>query len=215
MKTKRKTTIATTYQGYPILTDAERGLAIDTEIMKKIINQFTYAEENMSKVFAFRFDLHFPQEMIAQQDNEHFKHFISAYQKNLSRKGLSPQYIAVREQRQSQNPHYHVLSILDGQKTRNSRGHLQTAERLWANELGIKTENPATLGLVNYCERDKKTGERTRNGVMLDHNRDEYPYELDHAIKRASYLAKVNQKKLTPKGVREVFASQLPREYRH
>ncbi len=213
MQSKRKTTTDSTYQGYPVLTDEKRGLAIDTDIMEKIVNQFDYAEYDKSKVFFFRFDLHFPQGMQAPEDNDHFKHFISAYQKNLSRKGLSPQYVAVREQRRSENPHYHVISLLDGQKTRNCYGHLKTAERLWANELGIETDDPGSLGIVNHCEKDKKTGERMKNGTMLDMNRDDYEYVIEASIKRASYLAKVNQKH-APKGVREVFASRLPKEFR-
>lgn len=213
MQRKRNTTTASTFQGYPILTDEKKRLAIDTDIMEKIVNQFDYAEQNKSKTFFFRFDLHFPLGMQVPPDNEHFKHFISAYQKNLSRQGLSPQYIAVREQRRSENPHYHIISLLDGQKTRNCYGHLKTAERLWANELGIETNAPGSLGIVNHCDKDKQTGERMKNGTMLDMNRDDYEYVIEASIKRASYLAKVNQKN-APKGVREVFASRLPKEFR-
>ena len=212
MQSKRNTTTASTFQGYPIRTDEKRGLAIDTELMQKIINQIDYAEQDKSKVFIFRFDLHFPQqEMQAPQDNEHFKRFISAYQKNLSRQGLSPQYIAVREQRRSGNPHYHVLSMLDGQKTRNCYGHIKTAERLWEHELGLED---GTHGLVNYCDKDKETGERMINGMMIDPTKENYELVKDKCVERASYLAKVNQKKMTPKGQREYFASKLPNEYR-
>ena len=52
-----------------------------------------------------------------------------------------------------------------------------------------------------------------KNGTMLDRNRDDYEYASEASIKRASYLAKVNQKH-APKGVREVFASRLPKEFR-
>lgn len=212
MQSKRKTTTDSTYQGYPILTDADKGLAIDTDIMKKIINQFDYAEYDKSKVFFFRFDLHFPQDMQAPPDNEHFTRFMSAYSKKLSRKGLEPQYCAVREQKKSsQNPHLHVIMFLDGQKTRNCQNHLNTAERLWEHELGLEADG--THGLVNYCDKDKKTGERMVNGMMIDPTKENYERVKDKCIERASYLAKVNQKN-APKGVREVFASQLPKEYR-
>ena len=214
MQSKRKTTTDSTYQGYPILTDEKKGLAIDTDLMQKIIKQFEYAEYDKSKVFFYRFDLHFPKDMgtlEAPQDNEHFKRFISAYQKNLSRKGLSPQYIAVREQRKSSAPHYHVGIFAAGQKTRNCYGHIKTAERLWERELGLEADG--THGLVNYCDKDKMTGERMVNGMMIDATKDNYEIVKDKCVERASYLAKVNQKN-APKGQREYFASRLPKDYR-
>ena len=212
MQSKRKTTTDSTYQGYPILADADRGLAIDTDIMQKIINQFEYAEYDKSKVFFYRFDLHFPKDMEAPQDNEHFRRFMSAYSKNLSRKGLEPQYVAVREQKSSEKPpHLHFIMFLDGQKTRNCQNHLNTAERLWEHELGLEADG--THGLVNYCDKDKNTGERMVNGMMIDPGKDNYECVKSKCVERASYLAKVNQKN-APKGVREVFASQLPKEYR-
>ena len=212
MNRKRNTTTSSTFQGYPILTDAEKELAIDTDIMQKIVKQFDFAEYDKSKVFFFRFDLHFPQEMQVPQDNEHFKHFISPFMKNMSRKGLEPQYFAVREQRKSENQHYHVGVLLDGQKTRNCYGHIKTAERLWEHELGLEADG--THGLVNYCDKDKKTGERMLNGMIIDPTKENYELVKDKCVERASYLAKVNQKNMTPKGQREYFASKLPEEYK-
>ena len=212
MKTKRNLTTAPEYNGSTILTNKEKGQAADTRILDRIDAQFNYAENSKSKTFFFRFDLHFPQEMQAPQDNEHFKHFISPFMKNLSRKGLEPLYFAVREQRRSENQHYHVGVLLDGQKTRNSYGHIKTAERLWEHELGLEANG--THGLVNYCDKDKNTGERMINGMMIDATKPNYENIRESCFRRASYLAKVNQKKMTPKGQREYFASKLPEEYR-
>lgn len=51
------------------------------------------------------------------------------------------------------------------------------------------------------------------NGVMLDPNSYNYEDRKDMCFRRASYLAKENQKD-SPAGVREYFASRLPKEYR-
>ena len=211
MKTRRNLTTSPEYQGNTIL--AHKGLAADTRILDRINAQFDYAETTKSKTLFFRYDLHFPLNMQVPPDNEHFKHFISAFTKNLARKGLEPQYFAVREQRQSEHQHYHVGVLLDGQKTRSPYEHLKTADRLWANELGIETDTPAALGLVNHCDKDK-TGERMINGMMIDATKDNYEYVRDSCFRRASYLAKESQKNLTPKGNREYFASKLPKGYR-
>ena len=214
MKSKRTLTTAPEYNGSTILTNKEKGQAADTRILDRINAQFNYAEDSKSKTLFFRFDLHFPKDMKVPSDNEHFKHFISPFMKNLSRKGLEPQYFAVREQRRTEHQHYHVGVLLDGQKTRNPYQHLQLANRLWANELGIMTDNPSALGLVNHCDKDKKTGERMINGMMIDATKDNYEYIRDSCFRRASYLAKESQKQMTPKGQREYFASRLPKEYR-
>ena len=214
MPRNRNLTTKPEFQSYPVLTGDNNNLPLDTDILQRIDNQFHYAEDTKSKTFFFRFDLHFPKNMQVPADNEHFKHFISPYMKNLSRKGLEPQYFAVREQRKSEHQHYHVGVLLDGQKTRSAFNHLQLADRLWASELGIETDNPAALGLVNHCEKDKKTGERMINGMMIDPTKDNYEHAKDSCFRRASYLAKENQKHMTPKGHREYFSSQLPKEYR-
>ncbi len=210
MKTKRNLTTAPEYQGNSILTNKDKGQAADTRILDRINAQFAYAEENKSKRLFFRYDLHFPQNMQIPSDNEHFKRFISAYSKNLSRKGLEPQYFAVREQRRSEHQHYHVGMLLDGQKTRSPYEHLKTADRLWANELGIETDNPSALGLVHHCDKDKD-GNPLKNGMMMDPNKDDYETVRDKCFQRASYLAKESQKN-TPKGCREYFASRLPKD---
>ena len=179
--------------------------------MQKIVNQFKYAECEKSKVFFYRFDLRYPEEMQADPDNDHFKHFMSAYIKNLSRKGLDPQYVAVREQKSSENQHYHVGILADGQRTRNCHDHLIKAERLWEHELGLEADG--THGLVDFCEKEKKTGKKIENGMMMDHCKENYETVKAECIRRASYLAKVNQKELTPKGQHEYFTSKMPKGY--
>ena len=214
MSRHRILTTASEYNGDPILADEKKGLAVDTGMLDRILAQFDCAEDTHSKTLFFRFDLRYPDGMKAPQDNIHFRHCISGYCKNLSRKGLAPRYIAVREQKTpKQNPHYHVAMMLDGQKTRNPHEHLKTADRLWANELGIKTDNPTALGLVCHCDKDKD-GNRVMNGMLIDRTKDNYEDVRAACIRRASYLAKENQKAFTPKGQREYFASKLPKEYR-
>ena len=211
---KRNLTTTPIFHSYPVLTDAKRGLAIDTDILRRIEAQFNYAEDTKSKVFFYRLDLRYPEGMAAPADNRLFSQFTSAYMKNLSRQGLRPQYFAVREQsRKDQGRcHYHMGVILDGQKTRNCYGHLDTAERLWSSALSLPPQDGG-YGLVHRCDKDKKTGERMVNGVMLDPNSYNYEDRKDMCVRRASYLAKENQKD-SPAGVREYFASRLPPAYR-
>jgi hypothetical protein len=142
---------------------------------------------------------------------------MSAYTKDLSRKDLKPQYVAVREQENgNDHHHYHVAMILDGQKTQNEYGHLKKAEQLWTHELGVDCSDNANQGLVDFCQKDKYSGFPMENGVMLGRVTiyDQlYHKKWKECYRRASYLAKENQKN-TPIGQREVFASRKPPELR-
>ena len=209
---KRNLTTKPEFNTYPILTDAKKGLAADTDILRNIEAQFNYAEDTKSKAFFYRLDLRYPDGASVPNDNKHFSNFTSRYMKTLSRQSLKPQYFAVLENSMKHNgSHYHMGVLLDGQKTRNCYGHLATAERLWEHELGLPTKEGG-YGLVHHCDKDKD-GERMVNGVMLDPNSDRYDDNLDMCFRRASYLAKENTKG-SPKGTRESFASRLPPEYR-
>ena len=212
MKTKRSLTTKPTFHSYPVLANETKGLAVDEDILRRIEAQFDYAEDAKSKALFYRLDLRYPDGAEVPADNAHFRRFASTYMKNLARQGLKPQYFAVREQSKRHNGcHYHMGVLVDGQKTRNCYGHLATAERLWEHELGLPPKEGG-YGLVNRCDKDKKTGERMLNGMMLDPNRDNYEDLKDTCFRRSSYLAKENTKG-TPKGVREYFASRLPKEY--
>ena len=110
------TTTAETYHDYPIMTDKAKGLACDIKILNEIERQLDYAEATKSKTLFMRYDIRFP-EGYDHADNGVFREFQSKFMKNLSRQGLKPQYIAVREQSREKHQHYHVALLLDGQKT--------------------------------------------------------------------------------------------------
>ncbi|MBO5760560.1 MAG: inovirus-type Gp2 protein [Lentisphaeria bacterium] len=206
MKRENKETTEITYHNYPIMTDKERGLSCDTKILNEIERQFNYAEETKNKIFFMRYDIRFP-EGYDHADNGVFREFQSKFMKNLSRKGLKPQYVAVREQSREKHQHYHVALILDGQKTQSIYNHIQTAERLWDSTLGLP-EKKNGYGLIDDCTRSR-AGETQVNGVVL---RYDDPWRDDKKLdcfRRASYLAKTNTKGNTPKGQRELFSSRI------
>lgn len=203
-----KTTTEETFHDYPIMTDQQRGLACDTKILNEIERQFDYAEETKSKVFFMRYDIRFP-EGYTHSDNGVFRAFQSKFMKNLSRKGLNPQYIAVREQSREKHQHYHVALLLDGQKTQSIHNHIQTAERLWDSTLRLP-EKENGYGLIDDCTTGRNGGKQV-NGVMLRPDDPDMEKKKDDCFRRASYLAKTNTKGNAPKGQREVFSSRIPK----
>ena len=139
-----------------------------------------------------------------------FREFQSKFMKNLSRKGLKPQYVAVREQSKEKHQHYHVALILDGQKTQSIHNHIHTAERLWDLTLGLPARENG-YGLIDDCTTNRN-GDKQENGVILRYD-DPFRYDKkEDCFRRASYLAKTNTKGNTPKGQRELFSSRIPKE---
>ena len=203
-----KTTAEETFHAYPIMTDKARGLACDAKVLNEIERQFDYAEETKSKVFFMRYDIRFP-EGYTHADNGVFREFQSKFMKNLSRQGLKPQYIAVREQSKEKHQHYHVALLLDGQKTQSIHNHIQTAERLWDSTLGLPARENG-YGLIDDCTTFR-TGEKQINGVMLRPDAPDMKAKKDDCFRRASYLAKTNTKGNAPKGQREMFSSRIPK----
>ena len=191
------------------MTDKDRGLSCDTRILDEIEKQFDYAEETKNKTFFMRYDVRIPEGMYIE-DNKTFRDFQANLIKNLSRKGLKPQYVAVREQSREKHQHYHAVLWLDGQKTQSIHNHLQTAERLWDSALGLP-ERENGYGLIDDCTTSR-TGERQINGVMLRPDDPEMKAKKEDCFRRASYLAKTNTKGNAPKWQREVFASRIPKE---
>ena len=207
MKPERKyITTETTFNHHPIMTDRETGLECNTKILNEIDRQFEQAEKTKSKIFFMRYDIRFP-EGYRKADNGIFREFQSKFIKNLSRKGLHPQYVAVREQSKEKHQHYHVALLLDGQKTQNIHNHIETAERLWDSTLGLP-ERVNGYGLIDDCTTNRN-GEKQVNGVMLRPDDPEREQKKDECFRRASYLAKTNTKGYVPKGQRELFSSRI------
>lgn len=209
MKREVKETLESTYNNYSIMTDKERGLSCNLDILREIKRQFDYAEENKSKVYFIRYDARIPEGMYID-NNKPFRDFQANFMKNLSRQGLKPQYIAVREQSTEKHQHYHVALLLDGQKTQSIYNHIKTAERLWDSALGLEPREGG-YGLIDDCTTSR-TGERQINGVMLRPDDPDMEKKKEDCFRRASYLAKTNTKGNVPKYQREMFSSRIPKQ---
>jgi len=204
---KRNITTAATYNNQPIMTDESHNLSCDKKILKVIDDQFQQAEATKAKTFFLRYDVRFPEGMCEHTDNVAFREFQANLMKNLNRKGLKPQYIAVREQSKEKHQHYHVGLWLDGNKTQNIHNHIETAERLWRSQLGLQEGQ----GRIDDCTKSR-TGEKQINGVMLRKDDPEYETKKADCFRRASYLAKINTKSNTPQGQREIFSARIPKD---
>lgn len=201
MQKQRKLTFEKTFHDHPIKTDIVKGFACDERILSAIERTMDSSLEQSSKSLVVRYDVRFPHGTTVDPDsNETFKSFQSDFCKHLSRKGLKPKYVAVRECDTSPNPHYHVALMLDGQKTQNPIGHLKKAEATLARKLGMDTTR--NYGLIHSCETSSST---TPYSVMVKRNETETYNDVFNSL---SYLAKVATKPAS--NVRELFVSKRP-----
>ena len=199
MNKQRKITTEKTFLGHPIQTDVTKGYACDKRILRAVKRTMDTSQEQSSKTLVIRYDVRYPKGTKVDPDsNATFKSFQSGHCKYLTRKGLKPKYVAVRECDSSPNPHYHVALMLDGQKTQNPIGHLKKAESILARKLGLDPDK--NHGLIHSCETPDSPKPYS---VMLKRNDDETYNEVFHSL---SYLAKVFTKPTS--SIRELFVSK-------
>lgn len=200
----------TEYNDHPVMVDPEKKLYCDKKILKTIEDQFDYAEQSKKRVFFMRYDIRFPEDVNEHADNKLVRDFQANLVKTLKRQGLNPNYLLVREQSREKHQHYHGVLMLEGRKTQSIHNHIATAERLWDSALDLPPREGG-YGLIDDCTKDRN-GNRQENGVMLRHDDPDYEAKRNECFRRASYLAKINQKASTPKGHRELFSSRIPKD---
>ena len=187
------------YLDHPINASREKDQPCDKKILKRIEGVMDDALARHSRILVYRFDVRFPQNSDYSDANKVFTRGEADVVKYLTRKGLSPSYVAVREKSGTDGSHYHVVMTLDASKTLSPYGHLKKTEEIFERKFGLEADG--SHGVVNYCDHDRQ-GKLTRNSYIVHRgNKEEY----DEAFKRASYLAKINTK--TDDGQRELFSS--------
>ena len=204
MSTKNNITYSPLFRGNSILTDKDKQYGCFRPLLSRIADQFEDMTIRHNKVFFMRYDVRFPADTPTAMDNSTFCSFQADFVKQLTRQGLDPHYVVVREQSREKHQHYHGILLLDGNKTQNIYGHIQTAETIWRR----KNNLPEGTGLIDACTTSRD-GTPQINGVMLRKDDPDYETKKADCFRRASYLAKVNTKANTPEGQRQLFASRI------
>jgi len=197
------------FEGYK-LTDTDHEYS--KTYLRKGIQMVTSMTKRHSKVLQTRMDFRYPQSYQSDGTNEDFSTALKTFSKELSRKRYDPQYIARREQKKSNNPHLHVSMVVDGNKKRCRASMIESAEKHWANALGIPVEEVHENQLVYPCNKDPEGNPRP-NGYMIDRNKPDFKEMKNNAIRQMSYLAKKDPEDITPSSTRKFFTSQFGKDY--
>jgi len=187
------------YNNLPILTQSHQGYS--KEILDKLYSMLlTYMTKHCKALF-IRFDLHFPQEIMAPVDNSRLTHFCTNLKTKFKRANLDPCLFWVREQKEiGRNQHYHLILLLNGNKTQSAYRHLEVVNTTWAAAV--------SGGITNFCTEDKY-GSPQRNGIMIKRNASGEIEGFKHCFQWGSYLAKFESKGLAPSGIREYGCSNI------
>lgn len=173
-------------------------------ISQKLFELLEEYTRTFSKTMIVRFDVTYPQRLIAVEDNSDMSALMKLLIQQCSRNGVSPAYFWVREQSiRSDNQHYHCMLLLDGNKTCRYYPYIELAEKIWGRILGV---NPK--GLIHYCDRDPD-GNRQANGIILRSDAPYYEDKIDTVVRQAMYMAKVHTKGIYNDGFRDFGMTRI------
>jgi len=202
----KKITYESEHKMHQILADYEQGLSCFEEILTVIKDRIDYMVSKHCRVLFIRFDVRYPACEGSPIGNNSFDRFIADFAKYLRYHKLDCHYIWCKEFINFNKPHYHMVMLLDGNKTKSIYNHLAKADELWARSLGLPQE---TKGLIDYCIK-ASDGSPQENGLMIERNAPDFNIMYDRCYQWASYLAKANTKGCGPKFAKEFSCSQIP-----
>ena len=194
------------YQGYQL---SQQEHTFQTKYLDRGIQMIDSMSSRHSKVFQVRMDFRYPQEMESDGSNQDFQKTLQGLSRELTRQGCDPQYIARREQVSSHNPHLHLVLMVDGNKRRCADTLNRTAEKHWANTLGMPEEEVHRRKLVYPCNHDPQGNPRPNSYLLERRDPGDTKEEM---VQQLSYLAKVDERDVTPSRTRKFFCSQFAKD---
>ena len=202
-------TVTATYKGHPVITGETTNFQYNQRHLENNLNLLETMVERHNKVLTFRMDIRLPQESTVNNPTRVISSFMSSFTNNLSRKKLDPGYVVKMEQQISGNPHFHCQILVDGNKVKDYRPLVKTAESLLAKQLKLSQED--VQGLIHYCGKNQN-GNPIKNGTMIRRNSTDYQDQFDAVYQQMSYLAKQKPGDAIPSSVRKVFYSRDKRK---
>lgn len=175
----------------------------------KILEIYLHYSNKHNKVFVLRLDFHFPQTINKKTLSTEYKKLyadssqrnamkestLSYFIKALKRKKFDPVYLCATEiSEESDYEHFHLLLLLDGNKTNNIYNHLNLFEKIWYKKIKVTKEQNAGLVQKSKMENDKTNTPLKYNGFIIKRNSPKFIEELLYAIKFSEYLIKDKQK---------------------
>ncbi len=188
----------------PVNRGKNGDLPVNEFILAKTKGLLEHMARKHGKVLPVRFDVRYPECLIAPGDNKDISRMMTKLRQKYSRKGLDPHFIWVRENKKSDNQHYHCTLLLNGNKTQRFKHVFANAERLWGSTIG--SSEP---GLIHHCTGKQKDAPH-RNGIMIVRAASDFEKKYQDVHHQISYLAKASGKGSPKDGLRDFGMSRIP-----
>ncbi|WP_176012182.1 inovirus-type Gp2 protein [Victivallis sp. Marseille-Q1083] len=174
------------------------------EAMTAIQKRLQYMTDKHCQVFVGHLEFRFPPEMEPQDNNQHISNAIRKCRMKLKREKIDTQLVWAREQRTSEQPHYHCYPICDGNEVQSAVRIARFFNDVWAREIGC----PSDSNYVRYCPPQGQAEGGT--GIRIRRNAPDTESRLNDASHWMSYAAKVSEKEKTPGGCRMFGFTEIP-----
>ncbi len=199
----------TNYNGYAL---TETPTTFSTKKLSTMVDLVDTMCMRHSKNLVTRFDLRYPKEVDSDGSNHDFSKAINTFTKKLNSSHIDVQYIAKREQVNSNNPHYHVAVIVDGNKRCNHNNIIREVELHWAKAIGVDASEAHAKQIVHPCNKDPQ-GNYRPNGYMVKRVNYGLDENKSNVVRQLSYLCKADDNDITPSSTRKWFVSQYKQDF--
>jgi hypothetical protein len=181
-----------------------------TDIFQAIEHRLNYMMARFSRTYVVRLDITFPQGYIPTGTNEECSELMRRLKEHYTYHGVVMHYVGVREQKTSDNPHYHIVIFFDGAKQDNGWTVFLRAAAIWSRVLGLSVDGYVHLCQPNGANGIKIAKPRIRSvGMELQNERAAFHAAVNAAMAWLVYLAKTATKGDAPFHTRKFFCSQL------
>lgn len=183
--------------------------AVNCKKYANILELFLYYCNKYNKCYVLRFDFHFPKTINQNPLPDVYRELytdslrrnamkeaaVSYFMKVLKRKAFDPVYLCATElSEKSDYEHFHLLLLLDGNKTDNIYNHIKLFEKIWYKKLQISKEQNAGLVQKSKVEQEKDGNIQKYNGIMLKRASLKFLDDLLYVLSFSEYLIKDKQK---------------------
>lgn len=189
-----------------------------SDIMEAIVERLNAMVHRFARVFVVRLNITFPMTYQSSgpswEVSKLMKRLVEIYTANPSdpSKRVMVHYVAVREQNESINPHYHLALMFDGSKVDNGWDVLSNAQAVWMRIVGEAAQGCVHLSDSQFSRHDGikiQNPRRESRDWVLEAEQAEFHHAHSSVVRWLMYMAKTYTKGSAPLRANEFFCSRL------
>ena len=182
----------------------------DDQFIKQALNTIEATLDNAidrhNKLTVIRLDVRYDTTSKPEDSNHDISKLSKNIKQNLNNRWIDANVIWAREQKTSENPHYHMGVLVDGNKVQSPHDIAVMASKSWKHITGSDKDGLVHRGSCTSIRRPSSKAE----GTSKKEQERQFQKQRQQALDTLSYLAKTATKDQTPPHAKRFHAS-LPR----